>query len=320
MAPKTVTPALSVIICTHNPRADYLGQTLASLRAQTLPLSEWELLVLDNASSQPVCDRFALDWHPAARHSSEPALGKTNAVLRGIRESHGDLIVLVDDDNVLAPDYLEQAQKIEREWPRLGTWGGSITACYEEPPPEWLKPYECYLSVREVLRDEWFNLTRPDLYGNLPYGAGLCVRRIVAQRYLQSLETDEIRRHLDRKGDSLVSSGDTDLALVGCDLRLGTGLFASLNLTHLIPKWRLTEAYMAKMLREMMYSVAILAGKRGHKMPSTSWGRRLWESMGAWRRGGAREFRFYRAASLGAAMAAREIASSNGQFPSSATR
>jgi glycosyltransferase involved in cell wall biosynthesis len=41
---------LSVIVCTHNPRQDYLARALAALRDQTLPTNEWELLVVDNAS------------------------------------------------------------------------------------------------------------------------------------------------------------------------------------------------------------------------------------------------------------------------------
>ena len=45
-------------------------------------------------------------------------------------------------------------------WEGLGTWGGSIPARYETTPPDWIKPYECYLSVREIDRDYWFNLTR----------------------------------------------------------------------------------------------------------------------------------------------------------------
>jgi glycosyltransferase involved in cell wall biosynthesis len=300
------TPALSVIICTHNPRTDYLCEALGGLRAQTLPTSEWELLVLDNASDELVRDRFELGWHPRGRHLCELKIGKTNALLMGIRESRGDLIVLVDDDNVLAPDYLEQAERIEREWPKIGAWGGSIVAQYEAQPPEWLTPYKCYLSVREIAKDQWFNLTRPELYGSLPYGAGMCVRRMVAEEYARLLDADPVRRRLDRCGNSLVSSGDTDLALVACDRGFGVGLFAALKLTHLIHRGRLTEPYMQQMLREMNYSLRILAAKRGHAVSSPSWLRRSWESVAAWRRG-QREFNFYRASLKGGTAADSEI-------------
>ena len=50
---------LSVLICTHNPRRDYLDQVLAALRAQTLPVAEWELIVVDNASARPVAAKVA---------------------------------------------------------------------------------------------------------------------------------------------------------------------------------------------------------------------------------------------------------------------
>ena len=42
---------LSVIICTHNPRLDYLGRVLDALREQTLGKEQWELVVVDNAST-----------------------------------------------------------------------------------------------------------------------------------------------------------------------------------------------------------------------------------------------------------------------------
>jgi glycosyltransferase involved in cell wall biosynthesis len=274
---------------------------------QTVPVAEWELLVVDNASTEPVRERFRLDWHHRGRHLCEPNIGKTNAVLRAIHESQGELIVMVDDDNVLASDYLQRAQTVAERWPMLGVWGGSIQARYEEQPPEWLKPYECYLSVREVRDDQWFNLAHPQLYGNLPYGAGLCVRRPVADEYARLVQDDVVRRRLDRCGESLVSSGDTDLALVACDLRLGVGLFAALRLTHLIHKGRLTEAYMERMLREMTYSLRVLAAKRGHSAPAPGWLRSSWESIAAWRRGW-RDFRFYRASLKGAKAAQLEIA------------
>jgi glycosyltransferase involved in cell wall biosynthesis len=45
---------VSVILCTHNPRPDYLDRVLASLRGQTLPAEQWEFLLVDNASRQPL--------------------------------------------------------------------------------------------------------------------------------------------------------------------------------------------------------------------------------------------------------------------------
>lgn len=39
-------PTLSVIICTHNPRDDYLAKVLEALNVQTLPTEQCHLLAL----------------------------------------------------------------------------------------------------------------------------------------------------------------------------------------------------------------------------------------------------------------------------------
>ena len=103
---------LSVIICTHNPREDYLRRTLEALKGQTLSKTEWELVVIDNASDDLLEDVLDLSWHPAARIVREECLGLTPARIRGLQESVGETLVFVDDDNVLADSYLRTAQKI----------------------------------------------------------------------------------------------------------------------------------------------------------------------------------------------------------------
>src|SRR5712691_6902938 len=99
----------SVIICTHNPRMDYLARVLTALKEQTRSKELWELLFIDNASDEPLAGRVYLSWQPNAKHVRETAIGLTSARIRGINESRGNLLVFVDDDNVLDRDYLEQA-------------------------------------------------------------------------------------------------------------------------------------------------------------------------------------------------------------------
>src|SRR5438045_2489860 len=100
---------ISVIICTHNTRSDYFNRCLSVLETQTLPREKWELLLVDNASSPNRAPRPDLAWHPRARLVVEKQPGLTPARLRGIRESKGGLLIFVDDDNVLDPDFLETA-------------------------------------------------------------------------------------------------------------------------------------------------------------------------------------------------------------------
>ena len=89
---------ISVIVCAHNPRRDDPHARLGALSAQTLPRDAWELVLVDNASKEPLAGAYDLSWHAAARHVREEELGATPARLRGIAEARGELIVYVDDD------------------------------------------------------------------------------------------------------------------------------------------------------------------------------------------------------------------------------
>src|SRR5258708_37853114 len=41
--------AVSVVICTHNPRREFLLRALGALETQTLTRDQWELAIVDNA-------------------------------------------------------------------------------------------------------------------------------------------------------------------------------------------------------------------------------------------------------------------------------
>jgi hypothetical protein len=45
---------ISVVLCTHNPRRDYLDRVISALRLQTAPIGEWEFVIIDNASTNAV--------------------------------------------------------------------------------------------------------------------------------------------------------------------------------------------------------------------------------------------------------------------------
>jgi glycosyltransferase involved in cell wall biosynthesis len=250
-----------VIICTHNPRADYFARCLAALRGQTLATAEWELVVVDNLSDEPLAGRLDLGWRPRARLVREEKLGLTPARLRGIREAAGDVLVFVDDDNVLAADYLEAALRIARERPFLGAWSGQCLACFDETPAAWTERYWGTLCIRRFEAEAWSNL--PRLPATMPAGAGLCVRRTVAQRYLDLHDAGQRRFQLDRTGGSLISGGDNDLAACACDLGLGMGLMPDLKLQHLIPPQRLTADYIGRLVEGIEFSSVVLDANRG---------------------------------------------------------
>ena len=262
-------PLITVITCTHNPRKNYLERAIAALKSQTLPVEKWEYLLVDNASDRLLSSEIDLSWHPHSRHIREEQLGLTPARICGIKASTADILVFVDDDNVLDSDYLENVLKISQDWQKIGAWGGQIRGEFESQPPEWTKAYWKNLGIREFDRDVWSNLLHQ--YETTPCGAGICVRKVVAFQYVEFVQNDPKRLNLDRQGNQLISGGDTDLAFTACDLGLGTGLFVSLKLTHLIPSHRLEEEYLLKLTEGFAYSNVILGFLRGQLPKKTPW-------------------------------------------------
>lgn len=247
---------ISVITCAHNPRPGFLARTLEGLMRQTLSRDHWEYVLVDNRSEPALDGRIDLSWHERGRIVREDQLGLTPARLRGIREARGELLVFVDDDNVLDPDYLEHAQSIAWDFPFLGAWSGSCRGEFEIPPPEWSRRYLRSLCVGDVERDLWSNFPYPS--EALPSGAGLCIRSLPAREHLRVHEAGGRPFVLDRTGASLVSGGDVDLDLTCTDLGLGLGVFTRLKLTHLIPAFRLEEDYLVRLAQSMAFSSVIM--------------------------------------------------------------
>ena len=187
---------LSVIICAHNSRQILLTRVLEALRNQTIPIDCWELVLINNASNEDISKKYDISWHPRGLHVHEPKKGLTHARLRGISETNGEIIIFVDDDTVLANDYLEKTLLIEKEWPFIGVWGGRIIPEYESPLPDWVGSEAWRLTICDLKSDMWSNLREG--FETKPAGAGMCVRRTVAERYVEYYQFQKNISSLDR--------------------------------------------------------------------------------------------------------------------------
>lgn len=245
---------ISAIICTHNPKPALLGRVLAAIRDQDLDTAEYELLLIDNASQTPLANEL-VSWHPAGRLIREERTGLTHARLRAIREARQDLIVFIDDDNVLDRNYLRAAREIALAHPTIGAFCGSMIPEFEIEPPPHLRPYIEYLACSEVDRDYWSNF---DWKWSTPSGAGLCVRRAVAEEYARKATQDPLRTALGRSGKRLSSGEDHDLALTATDQGLGVGRFQNLRLRHVIGRGRLTDDYIIRLYAGIGHCTEVL--------------------------------------------------------------
>ncbi|WP_088889475.1 glycosyltransferase [Leptolyngbya ohadii] len=250
-------PLISVILCTHNPRQDYFSSVLAALKQQTLPVQQWELCVIDNASDSPLSDRanpdLDLSWHPHAVIIQEPQLGLTHARLCGFRASNADLIVFVDDDNVLAQNYLAQVVQIFQEYPQLGAIAGKSLPQFEVEPEPWIRSYDSVLALRDfgetplTTARAGSTLTATSYPAFAPCGAGMALRRQLFATYNDQVANHPVRLALGRTGQQLTSGEDNDIILTLLAAGWEVGYFPQLHLTHLIASHRVQPDYLARL-------------------------------------------------------------------------
>ena len=259
--PDFISLQLSVIIPTHDPNPGRLRRTLAGLKAQTLPASAWETLVVDNASPRALdLVGYAAAAPARLRLVHEPLLGLTAARRRGFMAAEGDCAVLVDDDNVLAPDYLAHVLAIFARQPRVGLAGGKSVPEFERAPDDWQREFLSLLALRDLGPNEIISHglrpaggTHNEYPSFAPIGAGMALRRESWSDWLDATRQPGAAPS-DRRGSELTSSGDNDLVLAAMRAGWEAGYFPELSLTHLIPAVRLEAGYLARLNRGIQKS------------------------------------------------------------------
>lgn len=253
---------LSVIIPTHNPDAPRLRCTLAGLRAQSLPADQWELIIVDNASAPAVSLPILSSIAPAnTRLVREAEPGLTHARRRGFAEACGEFLVLVDDDNVLAPNYLAQVAALFAIHPSVGALGGRSIPEFERKPPTWWQPeFDGLIACRDLGSEPLFSSGTREYPACAPIGAGMALRRAAARAWLADPTAGSLP---DRRGGELTSGGDNDIILTVLAAGWAVAYFPALTLTHLIPAGRVEAAYLARLNRGIAKSWMQVLRKHG---------------------------------------------------------
>lgn len=276
-------PSISVVLSTHNPHPGRLERTLSGLFSQNLAAADWELILVDNASTIPLSPAgLRLDRFSNSRLVREVRLGLAYGRLSGIQNSNGQIIVFVDDDNVLAPDYLHHAAEIFDRIPTLGTAGGKNLPEWEVLPESWAKEFFLYLALRdlgdgELLAAKGDPLNYPDwnpIGAGMAMGAGMIVRRDA----ISSWAIDPAL--VGRQGDALSSGEDLDIALHIFRAGWNVGYFPQLRLIHLIPAQRIGRRYLGRLFQGIAkawvqvcsrYSLASFAPAAPWTLPLRKW-------------------------------------------------
>ena len=139
------THALTIAICTYN-RAELLRDCLNSIANQPSVEIAWSVLVVDNNSNdetKEVCKEFA-EKLSNFRSVIELESGASNARNRAIAECKTEWIAFIDDDAMVAENWILIAEE-EINLNRFDAFGGPYDAWHRYgPPPHWFDPkWEC---------------------------------------------------------------------------------------------------------------------------------------------------------------------------------
>jgi glycosyltransferase involved in cell wall biosynthesis len=199
-----INPIISAVICTHN-RAPYLRKALHSLIQQSLPQEQYEILVVDNCSTdttKEVIEEFARAG--PVHYLYESRLGLSHARNAGWRSARGRYVAYLDDDAIACPGWLEKILEVfETVKPRPGCVGGRTEAIWEAQRPKWLGDH----LLHGLTIVDWSDVPHPlsDLAYEWLVGANLALPRETLE------QLGGFTDRLDREGCKLLSSGDVYL-------------------------------------------------------------------------------------------------------------
>lgn len=108
---------LSVVIPTHN-RRDLLKEMLTTFREQTLPPSEFEVVVVIDGSTDDTLDMVKTSEQPyELRVVYQEQSGVAVARNRGAKEAHGGVVLFLDDDIMPHDQLLEEHLRMQTDNP-----------------------------------------------------------------------------------------------------------------------------------------------------------------------------------------------------------
>ena len=267
------SPAVSVVLCTYNPRADYLALALRSVGSQTLPSHLTEFIVVDNNSNPPL-DQSRLERIAGipVRLVHQPVQGLTHARIAGIKAAKADLLVFVDDDNELSHDYLDQAVKIAGDRVSVGVFGGVTDGVLERPVGRVKQRFLPQLGVRNYGRER---IEGPGEYWGKwePIGAGMVVRQVVARHFVSFVQARTSAGDLGRSGRTLMSGEDSLFSRLAHQIGYLCAYEPDLRLRHYISASRLKLRYLARLSyghgRSFVLLNRLLGSNLDAKLPSS---------------------------------------------------
>ena len=135
-----MNPEISVVISTYN-RAALLRAALRSLFAQKIENLDYEIIVVDNNSSDdtPATVESLKSESPVnLRYVRESRQGNAYARNAGVEQAAGPIIAFLDDDCIADEHWVATIKYTFDRDPDLDFVGGRVLPLWERDPPSWL--------------------------------------------------------------------------------------------------------------------------------------------------------------------------------------
>jgi glycosyltransferase involved in cell wall biosynthesis len=247
-------PFVSVIIPTYN-RAQMVGITLESFFNQNYPTDRYEIIVVDNNSSdntKQVVDEWGSRAPVPLIYVFEGRQGVHYARNTAFKHSSGDILYYTDDDMIAAPDLLAEIIKPFYFDPRVASVTGRVLPRWAEQPPKWVIDY-CFNAMLSLQDRRESLIISPDDCG--VYSCHQAMRREAFER--------SGGFNPENTAGEWIGDGETGLNIKLKELGYLFGFIGSSITYHMIPSSRMTQVYVNKRLANQGNCDSYTAFQRG---------------------------------------------------------
>lgn len=262
----------SFITCTYN-RAGYLKQTLNSLAEQIFEPSLFEIIIIDNNSTDNtalICENFVSQiQNLQIKYYKEINQGLSFALNRGIKEACGEFLIFIDDDETIDKEYLKKLDNHIKKYPDLVLAGTPVVPQYETPEPKWMS----YFTQRLI--GGYFNEGNEvkKLNKNSYPGTGhTIIKKNIYEKY------GYYNTNLGRNGTSLMGAEDKDMIHRLINNNIECYYLPDLPIYHHIPTYKLTDEFFNK----LTYSIGKSERIRTKSVSEKEFRKRLFSEFFKW--------------------------------------
>ena len=236
---------LSVIIPTFN-RAEFLSQTIESVLEQTISPSEYEIIVVDNNSSdntKSVIENLNRKHGNRIRYVFEAESGLVYGRHTGAREARGEILVFADDDIIASEGWITAIKETFSD-AGVSLVGGKNIPRYEVEPPEWIDAFwsknelgtwNIYISLLDLGEKQI------EIPANFVFGCNFSIRKNVLYE-CGGFHPDVVPRELIR----YLGDGEYGLALAFMKKGYKAVYNPAASIEHLVPKGRMNVEYFCR--------------------------------------------------------------------------